>query len=316
MKKITLYILVLLPMFTWAQVKRVIPEKVPEHIRQKIQRELPDHILRYKQQANPEIKEQDYRASKDPAISGYKDPQWFFLPDTLSTSSYQLIFESIEPFIDEKDNPRPNYYLVTKKGHRFTNFKETFRPKTYNEVPAWHDTISLDLYSKYYPADEQYLVYCDSVDLFPVSGNVYWTDFLWVPNFNRHPIKIAFYRTVQFHKKGTYINGTLEPIETSEKQITCLLRERYSNQGHGYLVKINRKPPYDMELVYYTNRKELTGGTGKEYVEVTLPRPEGIFKGYELIKPRIRKVSSEEIRKLGNMLWNVGETLYINFEEY
>jgi hypothetical protein len=270
------------------QPVQVVPA-VPDNILEKIQKELPVHILNYKQDTNPEMKKSDLQWAA----------QGFFLPDTLSSNSYQLIFESIDTFVEvEGQIVFKNLYLVKKKGHRFTNFEKVYNRKTYDgRANPWQDTISLDLYSKYYPADEQYLVYCDSAQLYLVGGNVFWGEFRWLKNHVPigHHSSMVFYRTVQFHAKGLKRDTDWADYSALEKDtVTYIMRRHATNQGHGYIIKMPKKPPYHMTMTYYTNKKETTGGDGRVYWEITQTRPEGIFQGYEPIRPRIREITGKE----------------------
>lgn len=298
MKNLITCICLLSTLFSWAQTKptQTVPP-VPDYIREKIQKELPIYILNYKQETNPEMKKSDLRWAA----------QGFFLPDTLNSNSYQLIFESIETFVEiEGQSVFRKLYLVKKKGHRFTNFEESVyrnkKRKSENDriflkIPAWQDTISLDLYSKYYPADEQYLVYCDSTQLYLVGGNVFFGEFRWL----KHHVPIgnyasmAFYCTVQYHAKGLKRDTDWADYFPSDKDTATYIMKRHAtNQGHGYIIKMPRKPPYHMTMTYYTNKKETTGGDGRVYLEITQTRPEGTFLGYESIRPRIREITGKE----------------------
>lgn len=304
MRSLVKCILLLFPFFCWAQTNPAHVPPVPEYIRQKIQKELPRYILEYKQQANPEIKKQDYRSSKDPGNHSIWEAQGFLLPDTLSSHTYQLIFESIETFIRRPDRTEfDNLYLVTKKGHRFTNFTRTYRHKTLEGIPAWQDTISLDLYSKYYPADEQYMVYCDSTRLYPVSGNLFCTEFKFLRDYFSvsSPVFKVYYRTVQYQAKGFMGEFSAFDVFDDGKDkdtITLVMKRHASSQGHGYVIKMPKKSPYHMTMTYYTNKKETTGGDGRVYWEITQNRPEGMFQGYDPIRPRIRVITAKEFFEL------------------
>lgn len=303
MKNLITYILLLSPLVCLSQRKPANVPPVPEYIRQKIQKELPKYILRYKQQTNPILKEEDYKASKDPANHDYWEAQGFFLPDTLSSDSYQLIFENIETFARiEEQVVFPNLYLVTKKGHRFTNFEKVYNRKTYDgRSNPWQDTISLDLYSKYYPADEQYLVYCDSTHLYPVSGNLFCTEFIFLRKHLSigNVISKVYYRTVQYQPKGFLGDlSAFDVLADNKDTITLVMKRHATNQGHGYVIKMPKKSPYHMTMTYYTNKKETTGGDGRVYWEITQTRPEGIFQGYEPIRPRTRVITAKEFFEL------------------
>jgi hypothetical protein len=310
MKRLIGIMLLSIPIVLHAQQVNTKSKKVSEVVRQKIQAQLEDAILTYKQFTCPEIKRESYTTER-PGTTSYKQAKGFFLDDSIETShTYKLIFDSIEPW-----GPQPSnygYYIVTKRGHRFTNFIDT-HPYFGNfiKVLAYQDTISLDLYSKYYPQDERYLVYCDTVRenrISLVSGNIFLThsrkgkNSLW---------QMVRKRMVQYNisRERTKL---LPDTKTHERYI---FTESNLTNG-GFLLEIEREYPHNMQITYHTNNKALTGGNGVDVYQIILPRPVGEFKGYEPIKPKIRKLEIDELRKLRKDEALSQTFEYINYDEF
>jgi hypothetical protein len=290
--------ILLIPVQSWAQQESTKSKKVSEVVRQKIQTQLEHAILRYKQFTCPEIKKESYM-TVSPGLISYIDPKGFFFPDSIDATSYQLIFDSIEPW-----GPQPSnygYYMVTKRDHRFTNFEKSVRRnKNWKEgkdplqlmffsTPPFQDTVSLHLYSKYYPQDEIFLVYCDTVPanlISLLSGNLFMTP---ATLKNKNLRYWAFTRMAQYN---TTIE-TFRQLPSTEKHFRFLAKKSNLTTG-GFLLEMEKEYPHHMQITYYTNDKTKTGGNPKDYYEVIIPRPVGEFKGYEPIKPRMRKLSREE----------------------
>jgi len=106
MRKHLIGIIILsMPVMLMAQQENTEQKELNAVVRQKIQAQLENAILTYKQFTCPEIKDDEYAEKKGNVIVSSIQAKGFFLPDSINNTSYQLIFDSIEPW-----GPQPSNY--------------------------------------------------------------------------------------------------------------------------------------------------------------------------------------------------------------
>jgi hypothetical protein len=145
----------------------------------KIKEQVEERILRYKMITNPVITQEKYIKYQHNARVTLSPYNIIFDPP-FTNNVYEMVMD-IERWPEpERDDNRimKNFYLLTKKGNRFTNtipsdIKYNGEPFDFNKnvgdnifdwksIPAYSDTITFDLWDSYFPYDERYVIYYDS----------------------------------------------------------------------------------------------------------------------------------------------------------
>ena len=121
----------------------------------------------------------------------------------------------------------------------------------------------------------------------------------------------AFTRTAQYNTTAE----TIYELPSTEKCLRYLAKKSNLTQS-GFLLEIEKEYPHHMQITYHTNNKAITGGNGVDRYQIILPRPVGEFKGYDPIRPKIRKLEIDELRRLrkDEVLGKTFE--YIDYEEF
>lgn len=145
------------------------PKEISFKVKNLISSRLYSSVYEYRMKVNPLFSKEDYTYFENNEIK-YRNPKTFLLKDTVDTYIGPLL--KIEPWkLKNGVEPYFNFYVVYKQSDIFLSLK------------PGEDTLKLDFFSQYYPFDEKYLVYCDSLPPyrgpFILSGACY-TDYFYV----------------------------------------------------------------------------------------------------------------------------------------
>ncbi|SHM52857.1 hypothetical protein [Chitinophaga sp. CF418] len=270
-------------------------DEIPDNVRRYIVTRVSADILRYRVDYNPAIKEADKIHKKIGQEILYKDPAWILFENPAIYDSPELIMRvSRWP----ADNPRPNYYLVTKGENRFA---VKYDVQSVNSKSR--DTLyssKYDNYNSYFPNDDRFLVYYDEKKKIykNMSGNFY-----------QHPINGSWFKfdsdMIPQMRLAQYPVGEIYNfIKNGDTTIYMVNRGRLITHGGpgNILVKVSSKFPYDyIEIIFYSNKALETGDNNNtHFYEIKQIRD--YSRGYPYtpqdLKSTVRLLSQEEIAAL------------------
>lgn len=265
-----------------------------------------DAILNFRVKCNPEI---DQRTVYDSVLQKFKTPEEVFkIP-------FPVIMFDISPLwttLDGEKTKMDNFFVLTKKGTK--NLPSMFSK----------DTISLVHFDKYYPFDEIFLIYYDikkgwgyAEDLKILSGacDVSYFD---IKPYNRvllhftDPYFAAFFRLFRFGLKEP---SQIDPFYPPDDSFTLDYRKDTMDwfridsfalsKGYPAIVKVPNHDKFSAKYNYFDGIEVIF----YEYPVYGEERSLGFWevkytfhnqpKSYEDTLPKYRKLSDEEIKKLG-----------------
>lgn len=270
-------------------------DEISDNVRRHILTRVSMDVLRYRVDYNPAIKEADKIYKKTGQEILYKDPAWILFENPAVYDSPELLMRVSRWPVD---NPRPNYYLVTKGENRFA-VKYDAQPVNGKSSDTLY-SAKYDSYNAYFPNDDRFLVYYDEKKKIykNMSGNFY-----------QHPINGSWFRfdsdMIPQIRLAQYPVGEIYNF-IKNGDTTIYMVNHGSLITHGapgnILVKVSSKFPYDyLEIIFYSNRASATGDNNNtHFYEIKQIRD--YSRGYPYtpqdLKPITRLLSSEEIAAL------------------
>ncbi len=286
----------------------VIPNEIGENIyydtlphklyRQILQ--LASHqILEYRMMANPDLTPGDLYKSGTGHVRQKNRPGDILFDPLLP---WHILDLRLKFWRAENGYIRPHHYLIEK-------------PQT-NRVYHYRDTVTVDLFDDLFRHGDRYLIYYnpDKDPLFYVLSGAAELGGLgsWVSGPRIHGAKdLAFCRLVRFNA------GSMANLRSIRAESALPLSTDYYHfyvessdlSESSLLVKVKRdskdQPIGDrMEVIYYTNDPDVTGGGLDDLYEVKYilrtryPSNDPKINYEEMEKPRIRKLSDEERHSL------------------
>ncbi len=255
--------------------------EIPESTINRIKNSVESEILYYRTKLSPEFDlESRYSYNQFGQVINRPTSKSLLLADSIQNiDDYKMILEVKRWPVGD---PYLHYYLVVKKGNRF----------------AYEgDTVSFDIFDRYFPFDEKYLVhykpdteppYFGQVNL--VSGNVFKTriDREWSqgPSYIA-ALKFVYKRMAQYN--SSRVGGF--PTDNYETDEYIQLRVEKSDLApSALLVRVPKDYPYrKFEVMYYTNDTLTTKGDIARLYEVKYTFRDQP-KSVEEFKPTIREV--------------------------
>jgi hypothetical protein len=174
-----------------------------------IKRQVENEILYYKMITNPEIRKDSFMRKYPGGTTLIESPYNIIFDPPFRNTNYKMIM-GIERWGIGNYAFR-NFYLITKKGNRFTNNDFTYvrignNMRNWPELSPFSDTLLYDLWSKSFPFDTRFIVYFNSTNnkLYPIGGDmelypVNWNE--WLPDMDIRQI-ISLIAEIRLDKFG------------------------------------------------------------------------------------------------------------------
>jgi len=271
-----------------------------QSLHEDIKRQVSEQLFRFRAEHIPEIKPAD-RVKVVDGDTIRKTGLSVLLGDKIDPLA--VLAMDIQPW--PSVNPRPDYYMLTKTGNRFVIEADPLKsPEKFKK--SIKDTVTYpqyDQYNKYFPDDDHILVYYQPADkhLIRLSGNIN-QDGIYASWFRGSSGLIAQVRMAQYNAGPSY-----NSLVVNDTAYYFFNKCGYVKGSPGHFIVRTLLPAIKdhWEIIYYSNKKEITGDKDKHhFYEVKIIRqfsvkgtsPEQNYQQKPLLK-LIDKPEQDRLRK-------------------